>query len=177
LRSPAQIEELQKQRKLLAGSGVEIARVGYTAFVKKDASKPDLESVDALKRTLLAAKSIALGDPAAGGGSGVYLAGLMQRLELSADIKAKTKLFPSGTEVAEAVAKGETEIGIGVASDPKIVPGLDSIPLPADAQSYSRYVAGISSGSTQADVAKALIAFLTSPEVKPAWTAAGFEPR
>ena len=175
--SPAQIEELQKQGKLLAGSGVEIARVGYNAFVKKGASKPDLGSVDALKHTLLAAKSIALGDPAAGGGSGVYLAGLMQRLGLSADIKAKTKLFPSGTEVAEAVAKGETEIGIGVASDAKIVPGLDPIPLPAEAQSYSLYVAGISSGSTQVDAAKALIAFLTSPAVKPAWTAGGFEPR
>jgi molybdate transport system substrate-binding protein len=175
--SPAQIEELQKQGKLLAGSGVEIARVGYTAFVKKGASKPDLGSVDALKRTLLAAKSIALGDPAAGGGSGVFLADLMQRLGLSADIKAKTKLFPSGTEVAEAVAKGETEIGIGVASDAKIVPGLDPIPLPAEAQSYSLYVAGISSGSTQADAAKALIAFLTSSAVKQAWTAGGFEPR
>jgi molybdate transport system substrate-binding protein len=175
--SPAQIEELQKQGKLLTGSGVEIARVGYTAFVKKGASKPDLSSVDALKRTLLAAKSIALGDPAAGGGSGVYLAGLMQRLGLSADIKAKTKLFPSGTEVAEAVAKGETEIGIGVASDAKIVPGLDPIPLPAEAQSYSLYVAGISSGSKQPDAAKALIAFLTSPANKQAWTVGGFEPR
>jgi len=175
--SPAQIEELQKQGKLLPGSGVEIARVGYTAFVKKGAPKPDLGSVDALKRALLAAKSIALGDPAAGGGSGVYLAGLMQRLGLATEIKAKTKLFPSGTEVAEAVAKGETEIGIGVASDAKIVPGLDPIPLPAEAQSYSLYVAGISSGSTQPDAAKALIAFLTSPAVKQAWTAGGFETR
>jgi molybdate transport system substrate-binding protein len=174
--SPAQNDELQKQGKLLAGSRVEIARVGYTAFVKKGAPKPDLGSVDALKRTLLAAKSIALGDPAGGGGSGVYLAGLMQRLGLAADIKAKTRLFPSGTEVAEAVAKGETEIGIGVASDAKIVPGLDSFPLPTEAQSYSSYVAGISSGSKQADAGKALIAFLTSPAVKQALTANGFEP-
>jgi molybdate transport system substrate-binding protein len=174
--SPAQIEELQKQGKLLAGSGVAIARVGYTAFVKKGTPKPDLSSVDALKRMLLAAKSIALGDPAAGGGSGVYLAGLMERLGLVAEIKPKTKLLLSGTEVAEAVAKGDTEIGIGVASDAKIVPGLDSISLPAEAQSYSLYVAGISSGSTQADPAKALIAFLTSPAVKQAFTANGFEP-
>src|SRR5438477_1204395 len=115
--SPAQIEELQKQGKLLAGSGVEIARVGYTAFVKKGASKPDLGSVDALKRALLAAKSIALGDPAGGGASGIYMAGLMDRLGVSADIKARTRLLPSGTEVAQAVANGDTEIGFGVASD------------------------------------------------------------
>src|SRR4051794_27162675 len=85
--SAAQIEELQKQGKVLANSGVEIAKVGYTAFVKKGAPKPDVSSVDALKLTLRGAKSIALGDPAAGGGSGVYLASLMQRLELSAEIK------------------------------------------------------------------------------------------
>jgi molybdate transport system substrate-binding protein len=174
--SGAQNEELEKQGKLLAGSRVEIARVGFTAFVKKGAPKPDLGSMDALKRALLAAKSIALGDPAAGGGAGVYTAGLMQRLGLSEEIKAKTKLVRSGTEVAEAVAKGETEIGIGVASDAAIIPGLDSIPLPAEVQSYSLYVAGVSSGSKEPDAAKALIAFLTSPAAKQALTAQGFEP-
>ena len=175
--SGAQNEDLEKQGKLLAGSRVEIARVGFTIFVKKGAAKPDLSSIDALKRSLLVAKSIALGDPARGGGAGVYAAGLMQRLGLSEEIKAKTKLVPSGTEVAEAVAKGETEIGIGVASDVAIVPGLDSIPLPSEVQSYSLYVAGVSAGSKGADAAKALIAFLTSPAAKQALTANGFEPR
>lgn len=73
-------------------------------------------------------------------------------------------------EVAEAVAKGEVEIGFGVASDAAIVPGLESIPLPAEVQSYSLYVAGISSGSKQADVDKALITFLTSSAAKQAMT-------
>ena len=173
--SPEQNEELQKQGKLLAGSRVEIARVGFTVFVKKGAPKPDVASVDALKRTLLGAKSIVLGDPAAGGGAGVYTAGLMQRLGLAEELKAKTRLVRSGTEVAEAVAKGESEIGIGVASDAAIIPGLDATPLPTGAQSYSVYVAGVSSGSKQVDAATALIAFLTSPSVKQALTANGFE--
>lgn len=173
--SPAQHEELQKQGKLLAGIRSEIARVGFTVFVKKGAPKPDVGSVDALKRTLLAAKSITLGDPAAGGGAGVYTAGLMERLGLAADIKARTTLVRSGTEVAEAVSKGETEIGIGVASDAAIVPGLDAFPLPAGAQSYSVYVAGVGSDSKQVDAAKAMIAFLTSPAVKQGLTANGFE--
>ena len=175
--SPTQNEDLEKQGKLLAGSRVEIARVGFTVFVKKGAPKPNLNSVDALRRTLLAAKSVALGDPARGGGAGVYAVGLMQRLEVSEDIKAKTKLLPSGTEIAEAVAKGETEIGIGVASDLALVAGLESIALPAEVQSYSLYVAGINAGSTQPDAAKALIAFLTSPAFKQALTSNGFEPR
>ena len=102
----------------------------------------------------------------------VYPAGLMQRLGLSEQIKAKTKLFPSGTEVAEAVAKGDTEIGIGIASDRS-----RSRPDPAvdRRQSYSSYVAGVSSASKDADAGKALIAFLTSPAVKQAFTANGFE--
>ncbi len=175
--SPKQSEQLQEQGKLLAGSGIEVARVGITVFVKNGAPKPELDSVDALKRTLLTAKSIAMGDPAAGGGSGVYLAGLMQRLGLAAEIKSKTKLLKSGTEVAEAVAKGETEIGIGVASDAKIIPGLDAIPLPPEVQSYSAYVAGVSASSKDAPAGKALIAFLTSPPVKQAFTANGFDVR
>jgi molybdate transport system substrate-binding protein len=173
--SPEQNADLQKQGKLLAGSGVEIARVGFTVFVKKGAAKPDVSSVDALKRTLLAAKSIVLGDPAAGGGAGVYTAGLMERLGLAAEIKPKTRLVKSGTEVAEAVAKGEAEIGIGVASDAAIIPGLDATPLPTGAQSYSVYMAGISSASKQADAGKALLAFLTSPAVKQALKSNGFE--
>jgi len=173
--SPAQNEDLQKQNKVLAGSRVEIARVGFTVFVKKGAPKPDVSSVDALKRTLLAAKSIVLGDPAAGGGAGVYTAGLMERLGIATEIKAKTRLVRSGTEVAETVAKGEAELGIGVASDAAIIPGLDATPLPTGAQSYSVYVAGISSGSKQVDAAQALIAFLTSATVKQALRASGFE--
>jgi molybdate transport system substrate-binding protein len=173
--SPAQNEELQKQGKLLAGSRSEIARVGFSVFVKKGEPRPDVGTLDALKRTLLAAKSIVLGDPAAGGGAGVYTAGLMQRLGIAAEIKAKTRLVKSGTEVAETVAKGGAEIGIGVASDAAIIPGLDAFPLPAGAQSYSVYVAGVSSGSKEVDAAKALIAFLTSPAAKQALKTGGFE--
>ena len=175
--SGKQNEELQKQGKLLAGSRVEIAQVGFTVFVKKGAAKPDLSSADALKRALLAAKSIAVGDPARGGGASLYTIGLLKRLGISEEVKAKSRLEPSGTEIAEAVAKGEAEIGIGVASDLALVPGLESIALPAEVQSYSLYVSGINSGSTQPDAARALIAFLTSPEFKKALTTNGFEPQ
>jgi ABC-type molybdate transport system substrate-binding protein len=89
--SPAQNEELQKQGKLPFGSRVEVAKVGFTVFVKKGTPRPDVGSVDVLKRTLLAAKSVVLGDPAAGGGAGVYTAGLMQRLGLAAEIKEWTR--------------------------------------------------------------------------------------
>lgn len=175
--SGKQNEELQKQGKLLAGSRVEIAQVGFTIFVKKGAAKPDLSSADALKRALLAAKSIAVGDPARGGGASLYTIGLLKRFGISEEVKAKSRLEASGTEIAEAVAKGESEIGIGVASDLSLVPGIEAVALPAEVQSYSLYVAGINADSKQPDAAKALIAYLTSPAVKQALTANGFEPR
>jgi molybdate transport system substrate-binding protein len=175
--SGKQNEELQRQGKLLAGSRVEIAQVGFTVFIKKGAAKPDLSSADALKRALLAAKSIAVGDPARGGGASLYTIGLLKRLGISEEVKAKSRMEPSGTEIAEAVAKGETELGIGVASDLSLVAGIESVALPAEVQNYSLYVAGINADSKQVDAAKALIAYLTSPAVKQALAANGFEPR
>jgi molybdate transport system substrate-binding protein len=175
--SGKQNEQLQHQGKLLAGSRVEIAQVGFTVFIRKGAAKPDLSSTDALKRALLAAKSIAVGDPARGGGASLYTIGLLKRLGISEDVRAKSRLEASGTEIAEAVAKGEAELGIGVASDQSLVAGIESVALPAEVQSYSLYVAGINAGSKDVDAAKALIAYLTSPAVKHALTANGFEPR
>jgi len=175
--SGKQNEELQKQGKLLVGSRVEIAQVGFAVFVKKGAAKPDLSAADALKRALLAAKSIAVGDPARGGGASLYTIGLLKRLAISEEVKAKTRLEPSGTEIAEAVEKGDTELGIGVASDLSLVDGVESVALPAEVQNYSVYVAGINADSKHVDAAKALIAYLMSPAVKDALTADGFEPR
>ena len=175
--SGKQNEDLENQGKLLAGSRVEIAQVGFTVFVKKGAAKPDLSSVDALKRALLAAKSIAVGDPARGGGASLYTIDLLKRLGIAEEVKAKSRLEPSGTEIAEAVAKGETEIGIGVASDLSLVADIESVALPGEVQSYSLYVAGINASSKQVDAAKALITYLTSPAVKQALTSNGFEPR
>jgi molybdate transport system substrate-binding protein len=102
---------------------------------------------------------------------------LLKRLGISDEVKAKSRLEASGTEIAEAVAKGEAELGIGVASDQSLVAGIEPVALPAEVQSYSLYVAGINAGSKDVDAAKALIAYLTSPAVKQALRANGFEPR
>jgi molybdate transport system substrate-binding protein len=170
----AQNEKLGKEGKLLAGSRAELAKVGYGILVKATASKPDIGTVDAFKRTLLAAKSIGEGDPSGGGPVGVYTAGLLQHLGLADELKPKTKLYPSGTQVAEAVAKGECEFGIGLASDAVVVPGLTAVPLPAEIQRYTHYALGIVSNSRSPDAAKALVAFLTSPTAKQALAARGF---
>src|SRR5262245_3436156 len=173
----AQNDQLQNQGKLVAGSRAELAKAGYSVFVKAGAERPDVGTIDAFKRTMLAAKSIALGDPAGGGPLGIYSAGLMQRLGIADDLKARTKLLPSGTQVAEAVAKGDADVGIGLASDAVVVPGLVAIALPAEIQTYTTYTLGIVAGSTHVDAAKALIQFLISPAAKGALAAKGFEPQ
>jgi molybdate transport system substrate-binding protein len=173
----AQNDQLQKEGKLVVGSRAELAKAGYGVLAKTGAAKPDLGTVEAFKRTMLGAKSVALGDPAGGGPLGVYSADLLQRLGIADDLKTKTKLLPSGTQVAEAVAKGESEIGIGLASDAVVVPGLVAIALPAEIQTYTTYTLGIIASSKQVDAAKALIAFLTSPAAKQALAAKGFEPQ
>jgi molybdate transport system substrate-binding protein len=84
--------------------------------VKKGATKPDISSVEAFKRALLNAKSVAYADPAAGATSGAYLAQAVEKLGISAELKPKTRLISAGTaqgpRVGEAVARGEAEIGI-----------------------------------------------------------------
>ena len=89
------IDQLQAQGKVVAGSRVIIAKVGVGAFVRKGAAKPDISSADAFKRSMLAARSIAYPDPASGGASGIYMASLLERLGIAAEMKPKTKLSPS----------------------------------------------------------------------------------
>lgn len=175
--SVQQSEDLQKQGKILSGSKADVAKVGYGVFVRRGAPKPDIGSVEALKRSLLAANSIAYGDPTAGGPSGIYLAGLMDRLGIAADMKPKTKLLPPGGPVIEAAARGDVEIAFSVSSDIATTPGVDLVgPLPAEIQSYTRYAAGVVATSKELEAAKALIGFLASPAGQAALKAKGFEP-
>ena len=91
------IDQLQAQGKIVAGERTIIAKVGVGAFVRKGAAKPDISSADAFKRAMLAAKSIAYPDPAGGGASGIYVARLLERLGIAAEMKPTTRLATLGT--------------------------------------------------------------------------------
>ena len=172
------IEDLQKAAKIVAGTRVDVARVGVGVFVRAGAPKPDISSVDAVKRLLQSTRSIGYGDPAAGGVSGVHMASVIERLGLTAELKAKTRLSPNSQVVLEIVAKGDMDVGIGVTSDTVLVSGVDLVGgLPAEIQNFTLYAAGINSTSKQADAGKALISFMTSPAGQAAARAKGFEPR
>src|SRR5689334_11093759 len=124
------IDRLQGQGKVVAGDRVIIAKVGVGAFVRKGAAKPDIGSVDAFKRSMLTARSIAYPDPAGGGASGIYVAGLLERLGIAAEMKPKTGLSTLGT-LYVSVASGDVEIGFNQVSEILAQPTVELAgPLP-----------------------------------------------
>jgi molybdate transport system substrate-binding protein len=169
------IDQLQAQGKVPAGDLIVIAKVGVGAFVRKGAAKPDISSVGAFKSAMLAARSIIYPDPAGGGASGIYVAGLLERLGIAAEMKPKTKLSTLKILYA-SVANGDVEIGFNQISEILAQPSVELVgPLPAAIQNYTQFTPGIVAGSRQADAAAALVTFLYSPAVKAVLKAKGFE--
>jgi molybdate transport system substrate-binding protein len=169
------IDRLQAQGKVVAGDRVIIAKVGVGAFVRKGSAKPDISSVDAFKHSMLAARSIAYPDPAGGGASGIYVASLLERLGIAAEMKSKTQLSTLGTLYA-SVASGEVEIGFNQVSEILPQPTVELAgPLPPAIQNYTQFLPGIVTGSRQTDAARDLVTFLYSPAAKTVLKAKGFE--
>jgi molybdate transport system substrate-binding protein len=174
--TPTAVDSLSKKGKLVPGSGRNLARVGIGVVVKEGAPKPDIGSVDAFKKALLAASSIAYIDPAAGGSSGIYVAGLLDRLGIAAEMKGKSRLI-SGGAVAEHVARGEAELGIHQISEILPVKGIALVgPLPAEIQSHTIYAAGVGANARQPDAAKDLLKALTGPSVAEVLRSKGMDP-
>jgi molybdate transport system substrate-binding protein len=173
--SPAGVDELTQKGKVASGSRAPLARVGVGVVVKEGAPKPDITTVDAFKRALLDAKSVAYIDPAAGGSSGIFVAKLLDKLGIADAIKPKAKLIPGGA-VAEHIAAGEAEIGIHQIGEIIGQPGVTLVgPLPAEIQNYTVYAVGVAAGSKEAEAAKAFIKVLTGPSAAAVLKSKGLE--
>ena len=174
--TPAALSSLTSKGKLVAGSQVSLARVGVGVVVKEGAPKPDISSVGAFKRALIAAKSVAYIDPAAGGSSGIYVAGLLDKLGLAAEVNTKAKLIAGGA-VAEHIANGEAELGIHQISEILPVKGITLVgPLPAEIQNYTIYAAALGANAKEGEAAKALLKALSGPAAANVLKAKGMEP-
>jgi len=170
------MDELDKQQKFASGSTTNVAGTPVALAIRAGAPKPDISNADALKRTLLAAKSIVYADPAKGGASGVYFAKVVDRLGITDELKPKTILVP-GAQAAEVVAKGEAEIGVAQGSEIVPVAGAELLgPLPGEFASTTLFTAGIGATSKEPEAAKSLIQFLTGPVARPVFSAKGFQP-
>jgi molybdate transport system substrate-binding protein len=167
------LEDLAKQGKVLPESRVDLARSEIGMVVRKGAPKPDISTVDALTRTLLAAKSIACSDSA----SGVYISTEMfKRLGIEDQVKGKSRMIPA-EPVAQVVARGEAEIGFQQVSELLPVAGIDFVgKLPPEMQKVTLFSAGIVTGSKVPDAARALIRFLSSADARPVVAKTGLDP-
>src|SRR5437763_11335916 len=113
---------------------------------------------------MLAARSIIYPDPAGGGASGIYMASLLERLGIAAEMKPKTKLSPAGNVLYASVANGDVEIGFQQISEILAQPTVEFAgPLPSAIQNYTQFAPGIVTGSSQPDAARALVTFLSEP--------------
>jgi molybdate transport system substrate-binding protein len=167
------LAELIQQGKVRVGSQVDLVESRIGMAVKAGAPGPDISTVDALKRALLAAKSIAYSDSA----SGVYLATeLFPKLGIAGEIRAKTRKIEADP-VGGVVATGEAEIGFQQISELRPVKGIDIVGiLPPGAERVTVFAAGIPATSKNPEAAKALIRWLASPAAWPAITKSGLEP-
>lgn len=167
----AELDALAALCAVAPGTQTDIARSTVGLAVRQGAPKPDISTVDALKRTLLAARSIGYSD----GPSGAYVTGLLQRLGIAEEVRAKTKL--TSGPVAELVASGEAEVGMQQIVAILPVKGADLVgPLPAELQNVIVYAAGIAAAAQNADAAAAFIGFMAAPEAVRIIRAKGLEP-
>jgi molybdate transport system substrate-binding protein len=163
--SHAGIEALQKQGKIAAGSVVTLASSGVGIAVKAGAPKPDISTPEALKRTLLAAKSIAYSEPSAGGASGVYFAKLLERMGIAEQMRPKTKYPPPGGFSANLLMTGEAELAVQQKPELLHVAGAEVIGLlPGDLNVITEFAVAMMAGCKNGETGKALIRMLQSPE-------------
>ena len=171
--APAQIDELIKAGTIIPETRANLARSGIGVAVRAGASKPDVSSVEAFKRALLGARSIAYLKE---GQSGVYMAGVLDRLGLADALRSKLTL-PETDIVSELVSRGEVELGIVVITQILTTDGVVLAgPLPPEIQSYITFTGGISANSKSVDAAKELLAFLRSPAALAVMKSQGMEP-
>ena len=171
--SSGSIEEHIKAGKVAAGSRADLAKSGVGVAVKAGASKPDIGSVEAFKKAVLAAKSIGYST----GPSGIYIISLFEKLGIAEAVKPKLKQTPTGVFVGSIIASGEVEIGFQQVSELSHFAGIDYVgPLPEAVQRYTTFSSGLVAGSKAAEPAKALVIFLTAPAAAQAFTKRGMEP-
>jgi len=172
---PDTISQAAKDGNVVAGTRITVGRVGAGVLVRSGASMPDIASVDALKRTLLAADSVVYNSAS----SGIYLDKLFEKMGILDQLKPKTTRYPGGTEVMAHVSKGKgNEIGFGAiteikAYEPKGVKFVG--PLPADVQNYTRYEAVMMTVAATPDAAKAVLKQIATPAGRAVFAAGGVE--
>ena len=168
-----EIDSFIQEGKVVPGSRVDLMKSGVGVGVRAGAPKPDISSSEALKKTLLSAKTIGYST----GPSGDYVVSLLDRMGIADQVKPKLKQVPSGARIATFITSGEAEIGFQQISELIHAPGVDYVgPLPPDVQKITVFSSGIHSAAKQPEAAKELVKFLTAPPAASVIKKHGMEP-
>ena len=168
------LDDLIKQGKVAGGTRAEISRTGLGVGVRAGAPKPDIGTPEALKRTLLNAKSISFNPT---GASAAHTYDMFARMGITEAVKPKLMLDADAGRPQMNVAGGKAELVISLIPEIEFFPGVDLVgPIPPDFQSYINFAGGIAANAHDTDAAKALIQFITGPAVAPVLKAKGMEP-
>lgn len=170
------MSELERTGKMMPGSRVELGRIGLGVVIRNGAPEPDLSTPDALKNTLLQAKSIAHTDPKLGGVSVVHLMKIADGFGIGEDIRRKSVNATGGNDAAAKVANGEAEIAVVLVSEIHAKGAKLAALLPEPLQLWTVYSAAIPMSSTDPKNARAFIDALTGPGLRHRWAEAGFQP-
>lgn len=169
------IEALDQEGRLIAGSRADLGRASCGVAVRDGMMMPNISTVEGFKRMLKFAVSIAANDPAHGGSSGIYLAGLLKRMGLHEEVNPKLKLYKTGRDCALALVHGEAEVGITFTSEFMAVPGTRVVgTLPKEIEYVNGY-AGAVPRDAAAEPARAFLSLLTSPTSKACFKSFGLE--
>jgi molybdate transport system substrate-binding protein len=178
LTDSAAIDELIKRGKVVAGR-TDLARTGIGIAVRKGAPRPDVSSAEALKRALVAAKTVGYAAPSGSSITAVHIEGVFRRLGIAADMAPKARLAAGGPDgrVSVLVSSGEAEIGLQQVSELLSNPDVEVIGmLPGELQQTTLYSAGVTTSAREPEAAKALIKALTAPSAAVIYKAKGLDP-
>ena len=170
------MSELEKTGKIMPGSRVDLGRIGLGVVIRAGATEPDVSTPDALKQTLLKARSIAHTDPKLGGTSIIHLMKIADGFGIADDVRKKGINATGGNDAVAKVAKGDAELAIVLVSEIHDKGAKLTAMLPESLQLWTVYAAAIPMSTTDPKNARAFVDTLTSPALRPRWVEAGWEP-
>lgn len=171
------MDALEKEKLVVPGTRVDLARALIGVAVRDGAPVPDISTVDALKARLVSAKSVAWIDPKVGGQAGAAIVSLLKKMDVADEVMKKSVYGKTGAEAVQKMVAGQADIAISFISEIKPIKGAKVAgPLPAAVQNPATYAGAIGVNSTNPEAARALLKTMAGPESHPVMVAAGLEP-
>jgi len=173
----AGMDALEKEKLVVPGTRVELARALIGVAVRDGAALPNISTPDALKQALMSARRVAYIDPKIGGQAGAAIVGLLNKLGIAEDIAKKSTFGMTGADAVQKMTNGEADIAISFISEIQPIKGAKVVgPLPPAVQNPSTYAAAVGVAAANPAQARSLIDAMRSAEARRVITAAGLEP-